>query len=698
MQTDETLLSITMPEDEPQELPRLFRDDAWLMPHLKAYQARQVFVEARCQEVLAGTGKSSLTEAADWHKVYGLHRNRNNGTWIFREWLPNATAAWLMGEFNNWSTSPWFELHHIPGTEDWEVEVPGNMIQDQQSFQLYVEWEGGNGWRLPTTTHYIRRERQEDGHYVFNAVVWEPAEEFAWKNDDFKPSPQALIYESHVGIAQEEPRVGTYREFTEKTLPRIAKDGYTCVQLMAVAEHPYYASFGYHVSNFFSPADNFGTPDELKNLVDTAHGLGLRVIMDIVHSHSVKNELEGLGNFCGSREQFFHEGPRGEHPGWNSYCFNYGKPQVARYLLSNCRFWVEEYHIDGFRFDGVTSMLYFDHGLNHVFNGYQEYFGPNVDWDSVAYLTMANQVCHDLGRQVWTIAEDVSGMPGLGMSQEDGGMGFDFRLAMGVTDYWFKLLDRPDEYWDMGGLWYELTNRRQDEKTISYVECHDQALVGGQTFLFRCLGNDMYDAMDVRSENFRVDRGIALHKLARLATLATAGNGYLNFMGNEFGHPEWLDFPREGNGWSYDHARRRWDLCDNQELRFHFLNDFDNAMIALIRRHPHFFDKPAEGILVDNDKHLIVFRRDGLLFAFNFHPTESYSDFQIPTTGGEYALVLDSDATQYDGFARIKPGQHFYNLAKTAKDERYISVYLPCRTAIVLECLDGIQGSSGPEF
>ncbi len=674
-------------------LPGLFRDP-WLLPFLEPFRERQAFVERRRRELLAHCGAQTLLEAADWHRQYGFHR-LPNGTWRFREWLPGAKAVHLMGEFNHWAASPWFELHPVEGTEDWQLEVPAELMKEGQACQLYVEWEGGNGWRLPTAATQVRRETQPGGNVLFNAVVRESETPYPWKNDHVPFSPQMLVYETHVGIAQPEPKAGTFREFLQKTLPRIAQEGYTCLQLMAVAQHPYYASFGYHVANFFAPAELFGTPDDLKELVDTAHGLGLRVVMDLVHSHAVKNELEGLGNLCGRRDQFFHEGPRGEHPAWNSYCFNYGKPQVARFLLSNCRYWLEEYHLDGFRFDGVTSMLYFDHGLGHAFQGYQEYFGPNVDWDAVAYLTMANQVCHALKRPALTIAEDISGMPGLAMPVAEGGIGFDYRLAMGVTDLWFKLLDRPDEYWDMEALWYELNNGRKEEKTLSYVECHDQALVGGQTFLFRCLGNAMYNAMDLQSQNLLVDRGIALHKMARLATAATGRSGYLNFMGNEFGHPEWLDFPREGNGWSYDHARRRWDLADDPNLRYQPLLAFDHAMIHLLRRHPHFYLAPTERRHVDQSRHLLLFERDGLLFALNFHPTESYQNLAVPCQGQEYALVLDSDAQPFNGFGRIQPGQHFYNQAPQGQPPA-LSIYLPARTAIVLECLDGIQGSSGP--
>ena len=665
-----------------ESLPALFRDDPMLMPYRQVYRERCEFVARRRQEVLGG--RSSLLEVADWHQHYGMHR-LEDGNWRFREWLPWATRAVLLGQFNDWTASPWFELHPL-GNGDWEVDLPATLMRHGQCYQLYVEWDGGSGWRLPSAVRAVKREKQPDGHVIFNAQIWEPETPYQWKHDDFTRPRWPLIYEAHVGLAQQESRIGTFSEFTRRILPRIAADGYDCVQLMAVAEHPYYASFGYHVSNFFAVTDLFGTPDDFKELVDTAHGMGLCVIMDLVHSHAVKNELEGLGRLCGRQEQFFHSGPRGEHPAWNSYLFDYSKPQVARMLLSNCRFWLEEYHLDGFRFDGITSMLYFSHGLGKAFTSYDDYFGADVDWDSIAYLTMANEICHGLGRRVWTIAEDVSGMPGLAASQADGGVGFDFRLAMGVTDYWFKLLDRQDEFWNIGTLWHELTNHRNDEKTISYVECHDQAIVGGQTFIFRCIGRAMYDAMDLNSQNMMVSRGIALHKLARLATATTANHGYMNFMGNEFGHPEWIDLPREGNNWNYDHARRRWDLCDDPELRYSRLNVFDNAMLELINATGGFYDRDAESLWVDEERHVFAYSRADLVFVFNFHPTQSYSDYRIPVDGGEYRLLLDTDEFRFNGFGRLAANQRFFGAATAAGPRRFaVQLYLPTRTALVLK-------------
>ena len=670
-------------------LPALFRNDPMLMPYYGTYQQRCEFVAQRRQEILGG--KKSLLEIADWHRYYGLHR-LEDGNWRFREWLPWATHAVLLGEFNDWTASPWFELHPL-GNGDWEVELPAALVKHGQCYQLYVEWDGGNGWRLPTAVTALKREQQPDGHILFNAQVWEPAKPYQWKHDDFERPQWPLIYEAHVGLAQLEPRVGSFAEFTHNILPRIAKDGYNCVQLMAVAEHPYYASFGYHVSNFFAVTDLFGTPDDFKELVDTAHGLGLCVIMDLVHSHAVKNELEGLGRLCGHQEQFFHTGERGEHAAWNSYCFDYSKPQVARMLLSNCRFWLEEYHLDGFRFDGVTSMLYFSHGLGKAFTSYDDYFGADVDWDSVAYLTMANELCHQLGKRVWTIAEDVSGLPGLAMAQKDGGVGFDFRLAMGVTDYWFKLLDIQDEFWNIGTLWYELTNHRADEKTISYVECHDQAIVGGQTFIFRSIGRAMYDAMDLNSNNMMVARGVALHKLARLATATTANHGYMNFIGNEFGHPEWIDFPRLENGWSYSHARRQWSLRDNPELRFKALADFDEVMLQTLGHAHAIFGgtlsaaKPTRLAANEPDK-VLAFLRGNLLFVFNFNPTQSFEAYGILVPpASTWQHLFDTDEARFGGQDRIEKGATYTPSLVAQGDElvQQIKLYLPARSALVLQ-------------
>jgi 1,4-alpha-glucan branching enzyme len=454
------------------------------------------------------------------------------------------------------------------------------------------------------------------------------------------------------------------------------------------------------VSSYFAASSRFGTPEELKELIDAAHGMGLRVIMDIVHSHAVNNEVEGLSRFDGTPYQYFHKGPRGRHPAWDSRCFDYGKNEVVHFLLSNCRFWLDEYRFDGFRFDGVTSMLYHHRGLGPGFTSYDRYFDGDVDEDAVAYLTLANTVIHAVRPDAVTIAEDVSGMPGLGAPVADGGCGFDYRLAMGVPDRWFKLVnDTADEDWHLDGLWYELTNRRGDERTISYAESHDQALVGGKTLIFEMIDAAMYHHMRADDRDLLVDRGLALHKMIRLATLGSAAFGYMNFMGNEFGHPEWVDFPREGNGWSYRYARRQWHLRDDPNLKYHFLADFDREMLALFRAAGVLADSFANRLYVHNDDKVLAFERGGLTLAFNFHPTRSYTDYAIETAPGAFDLAMDTDEPRFGGHARLAPGQRYVTVADSPGQHPLLGgapegrggflshrllLYLPCRTALVL--------------
>lgn len=660
------------------DLTPLLAGDPLLRPYEGALRHR--YERARITEQRLTGGKLPLADFAAGHEYFGLHR-RPEG-WVVREWAPNATAVELIGPFNAWQGGDAFRFRRIADNGTWELQLPADALQHGEFFKLRVFWPGGSGERLPA---YARRVVQDESTKVFSAQVWAPGVPYAWRCPRFRRKPEApRIYEAHVGMAQEEPRVGTYREFADRIMPRIVDAGYNTVQLMAIQEHPYYGSFGYHVGSFFAASSRFGTPEDLKRLVDELHAAGLAVIMDLVHSHAVRNEVEGLSRFDGTLYQYFHEGPRGNHVAWDSRCFDYGKMEVLHFLLSNCRFWLDEYRFDGYRFDGVTSMLYHDHGLGRVFGAYDDYFGGLVDEDAWVYLTLANRVIHTVRPDALTIAEDVSGMPTLGAATEHGGAGFDYRLAMGTPDYWIKLIKEvPDEHWHVGQLFHELTNRRRDERTISYAESHDQALVGDKTIIFRLIDADMYWWMNVYQENLKVDRGVALHKLIRLVTLATAGNGYLNFMGNEFGHPEWIDFPREGNGWSYQHARRQWRLRDDMNLRYRFLAEFDKAMMALAHR-SRLLDKPGPNFRYEHiADQVLAFERADLAFVFNFSPGHSIADYAIPLTPGRYRLTLDSDAPVFGGQGRILPGQTYFT-APAEGHAAAVRVYVPARCCAVL--------------
>ncbi len=666
--------------DVENRLVRLLRSDSLLEPFSSQIQDRLKRTEET--EKRLTQGKMSLADFASGHEYFGLHFQR--GEWVFREWAPNAIAVFLIGDMSKWQEKREFGLKKLNNHGVWEIHLNANALAHGDLFRLRIHWEGGEGDRIPA---YARRVVQDPKTLIFNAQVWSPQKPYSWKIDFKRPKDAPFIYEAHVGMAQEEEKIGSFQEFTLNVLPRIVKAGYNVVQLMAIQEHPYYGSFGYQVSSFFAPSSRYGTPEDLKALIDAAHAQGLSVFMDLIHSHSVSNEVEGLSCFDGTPYQYFHKGPRGKHEAWGSRVFDYGKPEVLHFLLSNCRYWLDEFHFDGFRFDGVTSMLFLDHGLNRVFTSYNDYFGAGVDEDALTYLALANQVIHDVKPEAATVAEDVSGMPGLAVPQQEGGFGFDYRFAMGVPDYWIRLTkDFKDEDWPIGHLWFELINRRSGEKTISYVESHDQALVGDQTIIFRLIGEDMYYHMRIDDDNFRVARGIALHKMIRLITLATADRGYLNFMGNEFGHPDWIDFPREGNNWSFKHARRMWHLADDPSLKYFLLAQFDRDMISLAETQGLLEGSTPQLLHLDSNQKIVVFKRAELIFAFNFNPQQSFTDYQFAAPSGKYVMVLDCDAPKYGGYGRLVPDQtHFTSLQKSgAKNQDALSLYLPARTAFVL--------------
>lgn len=665
---------------------KIVKNDPWLEPFEVAIRGRHEHVLYKMNELTGG--KSSLSDFADGHMYFGLHRTVRG--WVIREWAPNATAIYLIGDFNQWKEDDKFSFKRIDATGTWELKLPLRGLHHLDLYKLSIHWAGGQGERVPA---WAQRVVQDDVTKIFSAQVWAPAEPYQWNKPKFRPKKAPLfIYECHIGMGQDAEKVGTYNEFRENVLPRVIADGYNCIQIMAIAEHPYYGSFGYHVSSFFAASSRFGTPDELKQLIDEAHGAGIAVIMDLVHSHAVKNEVEGLGNYAGDPNQFFYPGERREHSAWDSLCFDYGKNEVLHFLLSNCKYWLTEYNFDGFRFDGVTSMLYYSHGLGESFGGYGDYFNGHQDDNAICYLTLANLLIHEVKPQAITIAEEVSGMPGLAAPFKDGGYGFDYRMAMNIPDYWIKTIKEcRDEDWKPSSIFWEITNRRADERTISYCESHDQALVGDKTLIFRLIDADMYWHFRKGDENGTVHRGIALHKMIRLVTASTINGGYLNFMGNEFGHPEWIDFPREGNGWSHKYARRQWNLVDNHELCYHYLGDFDRDMLHLLGTFDDIRKYPVKEIWHNDADQILAYSRGSFVFVFNFSPVRSYEGYGFMVPEGAYEVVLNTDAPEYGGNGLADDSVcHFTNFDPLLKRDGkgWLRLYLPARSAVVLRCKD----------
>lgn len=624
----------------------------------------------------------TLKDFANAHQYYGFHKVKNG--WIYREWAPNAQSLYLIGDFNNW------DRHSHPlkkiNDGDWEIFIKGiRTLAHKSRIKVLVEANGKIKDRIPLYAKRVERDENLD----FAAIIENPRKNFPWTDEKFKTKKEnLLIYEAHIGMASEEGKVATYKEFEKQMLPRIKKDGYNTIQLMAIAEHPYYGSFGYQVSNFYAPSSWYGENNDLKSLINKAHEMGLNVIMDLVHSHSVKNTAEGINEFDGTDYQFFHSGDEGNHPDWDSKLFDYGKPEVIHYLLSNIKYWLEEYHFDGFRFDGVTSMIYKNHGRGENFDNYSKYFSMNTNIEAINYLQLANELIREIKPKAITIAEDMSAMPGMCLPVKFGGVGFDYRLAMGMPDFREKTLKKRDEDWDLGNMWYELSTHRPEEKRIAYVESHDQALVGSKTTIFQLADKEMYWHMDKNSENIIIDRAIALHKMIRWITISMGSDGYLNFMGNESGHPEWIDFPREGNGYSYDYAKRKWSILDAAYLKYSYLGEFDKAMLKFAQKHKQ-LGSTIFRLWLDNDRKVIAFRNKEIIYIFNFHPTNSYESFAIPIHDtGKFRTVLDTDESRFGGLDRISK-DYIYTAEKLeCTDYDGIKIYIPSRTAIALEKCD----------
>ena len=664
---------------------QLIEDDGWLEPYEKEINERLAYFSDRLKRIKKNYG--SLKKFADADKYFGFNFDSEKKGWNYREWAPNAEHLSLVGDFNDWNG----ESHPLVKNDSgvWEIFISdsaGKKLRHEDRVKVRITANGITRDRIPA---YIERTIQDPETYDFSGQLWDPKPKFKWTDKGFNPNELGapIIYECHPGMAQEKEGVGTYREFADNVLPRVIELGYNCIQLMAIKEHPYYGSFGYHVSSFFAPSSRFGTPEDLKYLVNKAHESGIAVIMDMVHSHAVKNIAEGLNDFDGSDNQYFHKGGRGYHSGWDSKLFDYGREEVLRFLISNVAYWLKEFHFGGYRFDGVTSLMYMHHGDHVSFDHYDKYFKEMVDWDAICYLQLANETIHTIRPGAITIAEDMSGMPGICRKIEDGGIGFDYRLGMGIPDYWIKLLKHTkDEDWDIHELWGVMTNRRFKEKTIGYAESHDQALVGDKTIAFQLMDKEMYWHMSAGDENLVISRGIALHKLIRLFTASLGGEGYLNFIGNEFGHPEWVDFPREGNDWSYKYSRRQWSLVDNKKLKYKFLNDFDRDMIHLLKNEKVLDADQAKQLNMDTTNKVVIFERKNLLFLFNFHTSNSIPDYKFYTPNpGKYKIILNSDDEEYGGFSRVDDNTDFDSFKDSDVKGDYLSVYLPNRVAMVLK-------------
>ena len=686
---------------EPQKIKKKFssyeiiNQDHSLKPFELEIKERMELYKEKLNEIK--NKEKSLENIAKSYKSMGINL-MPNGDIKYREYAPGAKGISLFGEFNNWNKEQFWAKKDKFGF--WELIIPNEngapKIQHGQIVKVNVVLEDGN-WmeRNPIWSHYLIQNKES---IILENIFWNPEIKYKWKypQKHIKKPESLRIYEVHIGLSSFDPKINSYKEFADTILPRVKKTGYTAIQFMAIMEHAEYASFGYHVNYLFAISSRFGTPEEFMYLIDKCHENGLFVIMDIIHSHASPNVNDGFNYWDGTDHLYFHGGNLGNHVQWNSKLYNYSSYETLRLLLSNCAYYIKEYRIDGFRFDCVTSMLYSHHGIDYNFTGnYKEYFNEFFNLESSVYLMLANSLIHKLNPEAITIAEDFSGTPGLCRPVEEGGLGFDYKLNMKICDKWKQyLLYKKDEEWNIEDIIYTLKNRRYKEKNISYCESHDQSFVGNCSLSSLLFSSERFWNMSNNSpETPVIGRGISLHKMIRLLTFALGGEGYLSFMGNEFGCPDSLDFPKKENRFSYSHSRRRWDLCDNKDLRYRFLYKWEIIM-NILEEIFHFIESEEEYISTKHeDDKVIVFEKGVLLFIFNFHPVKDFQDYQIGTKWGTpHKIILDSDEKRFMGKGRLNHTSSYSTVKKSFKNRPYnMKLDMPSRTCMILIAEENIK-------
>ncbi|KAH9622869.1 hypothetical protein KSS87_007872 [Heliosperma pusillum] len=414
-------------------------------------------------------------------------------------------------------------------------------------YRVYFNTPDGPLERVPAWATYVLPD--EEGNQSC-AVHWDPSPEFThkWKNNSPKAPKSLRIYECHIGISGSDPKVSSFLEFSEKVLPYIKDLGYNAIQLFGVVEHKDYFTAGYRVTNFYAVSSRYGTPEDFKRLVDEAHGLGLLVFLDIVHSYSAADEMVGLSLFDGTNDCYFHTGKRGHHKYWGTRIFKYGDVDVLQFLLSNLTWWIEQYHIDGFQFHSIPSMIYTHNGFATFTGDLEEYCNQYVDRDALMYLILANDILHALHPNIITIAEDATLYPGLCEPSSQGGLGFDYYVNLAAPEMWLSLLENvPDNEWSMSKIVTTLMgNKAYTNKMLLYAENHNQSISGGRSLAEILLGAEIDSNLSTSS----LLRGSSLHK--------------------------GVEFPTSNNNFSYELASRRWDLLSDQGVHqelFHFDQD-----------------------------------------------------------------------------------------------------------------------------
>ncbi|KAG8075748.1 hypothetical protein GUJ93_ZPchr0006g43795 [Zizania palustris] len=571
----------------------------------------------------------------------------------------------------------WVEMRK--GRKAWmEKYIPA--ISHKDKYRLYFNTPDGALERIPAWATYVLPDVRGKQSY---AVHWEPPPEeiYKWRFERPKVKGSLRIYECHVGISGSEQKISSFQEFTSNVLPHIKDAGYNAIQLIGIVEHKDYSSVGYKVTNYFAVSSRFGTPEDFKKLVDEAHGLEMVVLLDIVHSYASADELVGLSLFDGSNDCYFHTGKRGHHKYWGTRMFKYDDVDVLHFLFSNLNWWVTEYHIDGFQFHSLSSMLYTHNGFSTFTGAMEEYCNQYVDKDALIYLILANEMLHELHPDIITIAEDATFYPGLCEPTTQGGLGFDYWVNLSIPEMWLWHLENvPGQEWSMNKIMKVLISKNCN--MLSYVENHNQSISGRKSFAEIILHKEKCSNNSVSDDG--IFRACSLLKIIKLLTFSTSGGAYLNFIGNEFAHPKRIEFPMSGNDYSFGLANRQWELLE-KGVHKHIFN-FDKDLMSLDGKERLILRGSPNIHHCDDTSMFISFTRGPFLFVFNFNPDATSGLYSVGVDeAGEYQLILNTDETKYGGRGELKSNQYM----KRTSDNRVggcrnsLELALPSRSAHV---------------
>jgi len=579
-----------------------------------------------------------FAEGQHWqiYEKFGAHlRTMGDTAGVhFAVWAPNAQRVSVVGDFNDWDgrVNP---MRKLIGSGVWELFLPG--VKEGAHYKFEIRTHSGALLLKSDPFAFFNQHGKSTSSLVYNLerYTWSDPEWMEARRQSDWPKSAISIYEVHLGSWRRRTAEGnrhlSYLEFAGTLLPYVVEMGYTHIELMPIAEHPFEGSWGYQVTNYYAPTSRFGTPDELRHFIDKCHQADIGVIMDWVPAHFPK-DAHALAEFDGT-DLYEHMDPRqGEHQDWGTLIFNFGRSEVRNFLIGNALFWLDKYHIDGLRVDAVASMLYLDYSRQPG-QWIPNVFGGRENLDAIFFLKRFNEICYERFPGIMTIAEESTDWPGVSRPTYLGGLGFGFKWNMGWMHDFLQYMSIDPIYrrFHHGNITFSLLYAFQENFIL--VLSHDEVVYGKRSLLSKMPGDEWQKFANLRMF---------------LAWMYGHPGKKLLFMGGEFGQRnEWnhdtsldwqlLNLPRHDGlrrlvqhlNYIYKSEPALWQLDDTYEgFDWIDLHDADNSVVSFLRK-----------------------SRDGDIVAFvvNATPVVRY-DYRLGVPeSGSYRELINTDAETYGG-------------------------------------------------